>query len=711
MTLSKACFKHFCLFLTLCFSTLFADATTPVRLPQTKIRTIKHSTRAAQHDQAALDKLLQELGVSPLFDYLKKNVSGLSKLSYHTAKDISLPLVAGQKLIFDWGFAGSGELFDQLPELEIKVSDPVYKKSADSLWGVATDWFRSYACKKAKFRADPKLTFLFKLFLLCKDGVSDVALVREELFRLLFKLSMTPSTHLFDGNTVLSEYLPEELVQFFNNNSPDLLQNIDGAWALVTNLSLESVEKYTCDKESVEMDVFVMRDLAQAQSCAEYLANGSEITFEDKMAEALATHGVKQHDIIDYEKFKQYLLKQSDAHLAQYVQKFVGKASFTLGDKNLPVRVKDKIEQLCQTNQLLPQVQLISVDSDQHWVLLVRGKLGLFRTTKMTFANMLRALADYANVKQKIAASDIAESLQDKQALEQAEQERIATIEFLRTEYGKASAQRIQQAVAGLLEKYKDQQEQASECSRVEQLKSCQKQLDDLAEIESDVDNQQDYDNQIKNLQTRIAGLELQLASALAIENNLNVRRELVWTYRCEKEEIDAQLAQEQMAIDAILDETERKTAQLKFAPLKKQYIHYMEQLEKRAQQLEQENECVKELVSVRSALRACSDPTDLPAEKIDRLEELERDVQLIQDGPEAYEVTFLTHTHKSELKQFVGDVMYNSAYGDIKYRLVGVFDYIFQKSSYVQENIDKIVVLITPFIPELLPYIMGEKR
>ena len=195
---------------------------------------------------------------NPVMRFLQTMLADIKDLDYQTAEKVSIPLTNNQILVFSWGFGGSGDPFAPLPEIIPSLTTHTSSVSSN---GTPTGHkhfdptefgqilIQNELAKKAKGitfvknllsqKLTPISLFVLKLAILLKDvaygNITDMAVIQNEITRLVLRLSLVPSMQLLDTNKALSSYFPQELIKIMNSFSPEITQIIDKIWHALLN--------------------------------------------------------------------------------------------------------------------------------------------------------------------------------------------------------------------------------------------------------------------------------------------------------------------------------------------------------------------------------------------------------------------------------------------------------------------------------------------
>jgi len=347
-------------------------------------------------------------------------IETISQLNYYSACKLTVQFPATDYAIaIDWGFGGSEDIFAPLPTIPVKFI-PLNNQSAQKhidLKELGTALLHDQMQHSVK--QIPILSFLFeqqlnpfkvfciKTFLLTKDlyqGRIDTHDVKIELARLLIKLSLSAD---LDGleEKALTTYLPT----FVNSAiTPSIRTYIDKVWTMLTDknksLDLENIEQrltrvvYACS----------FRTEAGAQACL-------ELCKEQKPA-----HFINGTDIKKFSHF-----------------------SATQAPEGMPV-------QLAQAATSSPLDQYITVKTDTaYWVGYTAKDqtLNLYESLELLSIIALCTLKEYIAMHHSFLLANPQEAAKYHNLLEENNKKARRIKDFLVTESGKASIDRLQKQI------------------------------------------------------------------------------------------------------------------------------------------------------------------------------------------------------------------------------------------------------------------------
>lgn len=228
-------------------------------------------------------------------EFFGTTLSLLDNLHYHSAKSIELRLPQAfgvdHVVIISWGFAGSGNLFSELPGARIKTK--VYQDTSDAssaltFGELAKLFMQNKLAQKSKelpflqwivdTKSSPLSVFGIKLALLIKElsQTHDISKFSNEVARLLFRLSLVDNLKLITSDKALSSFLPEAITSLIKATWPEMLETIDSLWKSLTDTKLELINKnISVDDRQVYAYVFKNMQAAQAFHSAFASYNGT----------------------------------------------------------------------------------------------------------------------------------------------------------------------------------------------------------------------------------------------------------------------------------------------------------------------------------------------------------------------------------------------------------------------------------------------------
>jgi len=219
----------------------------------------------------------------------------LAALPYDTAEKVEIP-VNNYVLELNWGFGNSGDWLLPLPAMNFQIKDaPV---NADpSVQGLAFLLARKNLLDKANERVglrkiietaskNPVLLFGLKTILLVKDYKNQPETMRQELARLIMRLSLTKLPEAVAKTTRLTALLPTSVLTLLNAHIPEAGQFIDAAWQAIIQPE-DTAPEMLCSYQCL---VVKFEDTARliAKACEAYNNSSSLV---DDVAASLASRG------------------------------------------------------------------------------------------------------------------------------------------------------------------------------------------------------------------------------------------------------------------------------------------------------------------------------------------------------------------------------------------------------------------------------------
>lgn len=235
--------------------------------------------------QSLIDK--SGINSDKIYNILANALKNAMSLNYFKDDGVTFDFM-GNKISFDWGFAGSGDIFKPLEVISPKFSFAEEQGSTISATSVvkvlafnalkkqggkseAFKWFKN-------FKLTPLHLFGLKLVLLIKslDGDQSASYLFEEIACLLFRLSLADDLSFVDKNKPLTSHLPESLTNLLEDMG-DISGFINQIWHTIVSNKIVPAELAL--KKPVIVHGFVFNDQYLAKETYECFKNYKDNNF------------------------------------------------------------------------------------------------------------------------------------------------------------------------------------------------------------------------------------------------------------------------------------------------------------------------------------------------------------------------------------------------------------------------------------------------
>lgn len=385
--------------------------------------------------------------LNPIFKIFYAAIKNIKGLNYYTATGLVLPLPGtDQEVVFHWGFKGSGSIFTPLPNIKATVRPALLQRlqqhNPSNMKELGFALLQNELLKYSKntqtakwltqANLNPLTLFGLKLILLVKttlDASQTRSTFHAELMRLLFRLSLTDDFKLLDQQP-LSSLIPTELKNILQLQIPGCVEFIDDLWAQRTATPTESKTAY------YNITCFVFRDKDFAEKIQRKMSSYQGAEFTNYATQLI---NLNQHQVVDLASFTQFSNSQT----------LVGFLSTThTNHKHLPTAVAQAITQ----STSFPVTQLIATETGEQWLCFATDQLGITDTIKEVMLSLTKAFRTYIERKKELLTSKNAEAvLYQSQQQQQKHAEEVIN-NFIETEDGAASFERLSQAVTSIVQ-------------------------------------------------------------------------------------------------------------------------------------------------------------------------------------------------------------------------------------------------------------------
>ncbi|KKQ33628.1 MAG: hypothetical protein US49_C0001G0308 [candidate division TM6 bacterium GW2011_GWF2_37_49] len=395
----------------------------------------------------AQQSLLDDSGINSrrIFSILANALKTAASLNYFKDDGVTFDFV-GNKVSFDWGFAGSGDIFKPLEVITPKFSfaeDQIGTTSATSVvkvlalnalkkQGGKSDTFKWFK----NFKLTPLHLFGLKLILLVKSlDDQNASYLFEEVACLLFRLSLVDDLSFIDKSKPLTAYLPESL--------NDLLEDMGGLSGFINQIWHTIVSNKVAPseltlKKPVTVNGFVFIDQSLAKDAFENFKAYQGSDFCEKF-EAFG-QGKFQ---IDPSTFRSISGEVSVEDLASDVNPFarniVGYREFNLDNNTFTGSALDE-KVIKQVKALEGKDGVVSFEHDgKFWVAQVTYDLGAVGALKSLMLTFVRTFKEYVSVKKSLYEGSDKASEDYRIAVKSVDTKRKELEMFVRTVEGKAA--------------------------------------------------------------------------------------------------------------------------------------------------------------------------------------------------------------------------------------------------------------------------------
>lgn len=361
------------------------------------------------------------ISASTLIEFGKKLIENINELHYQTAQEIIIPIPGiGQEYVINLGFAGSGDIFLPLPTVAVNLRMIPQATAAGSfsVADLAKALTQDTVIQQSKqypllswlvnTHLTPFKIFCIKIFLLVKDlKQQEVSLPQtcSELLRLFIRLSMSQNSELKASTQPLSHYMPTFIKDFINKHAPEFIEVTDFLWSVINNPDPAGT----------------VASLTTNLPRTIYACPLSGVT-----AEAAVSVYLETYERLGFDNFKNN----------KGVQIFRA---------NTTTSIPPSLQEAATKVTKVPQLIKAKTDKGTYWIGYVTDRLGTIDTFKRIAALFLCTFKEYIKLhKVHYASNPQGEQTYLKQREEK--QKKVHRLqEFLKTEYGKASTQRLQE--------------------------------------------------------------------------------------------------------------------------------------------------------------------------------------------------------------------------------------------------------------------------
>ncbi len=422
--------------------------------------------------------------VSQVFERIIKDVKHLD-FDLTSKFSIQVPGI-DQEIVYDWGFAGSGDLFSPLVSIKPELRTASGSKNGQDNFmlelgkAVAQDHAQQIGQnipvldKLLKMELTPKILFSLKTVLLLKKiGSIGIEKIQADLLRLFIRLSQSEEFKLLGENTTLSSYLPSWVISSIDKASPSLMIFANEIFDVFAGGgSINEIDK---NNKIVSVSGFTFNDKAKANAVFENIKNIKNINFVSEMSKAIERVELQQESYEVFETFKN--MENS---------KLVGFKDFgSVQNSNLLENLKKEALRV----STFPSVIKIE-DGDESWILYVTDKFGATQTLRLLISSLMQTFNDYKSARSNYFKENATQDVKLRKLLDE-QQRKIAKIDkFLQTRGGKDSKQRVEEALKNINEEFAVNREVSGLQAELNELGKKEKECENLISESSMLNNQ-----------------------------------------------------------------------------------------------------------------------------------------------------------------------------------------------------------------------------
>jgi len=393
----------------------------------------------------------------PACQTMKDVLGTTAATQYRTAQEFKLELPGiNQEICIPFGFTGSGDIFSPLPWVSVtlratKTKTAAAAHDAPNMLALAKILAQDKLIQASKqfplisWLSDQKLSpcklFFLKTMLLVKDLYSqgDILYARNEIIRLVVRLSLTENNGVTDPTKPLSTHLPSGFTDLIKITCPQVIEIMDTFWKTLVSKPHEGDLAQTLADTRSFVGV-VMVDATEASICFQDFKNYTGTTFHQDLEATLASKGLQQ---IAMPALKNVLQKNPNN---QFAQKLYARQSFyTVNPTTTPADMPAELAQTVLKATTLPQTVMIKIGTET-WVGQINTTLDMTETIKMTSVTLLTALKKYVAARTAYFKTHPVEAKEYVANWHAREQQTKLVKAFSETAQGKASIERLDQS-------------------------------------------------------------------------------------------------------------------------------------------------------------------------------------------------------------------------------------------------------------------------
>ncbi|MBY0352912.1 hypothetical protein K2W90_00935 [Candidatus Babeliales bacterium] len=690
---------------------------------------------------------------------LHEFMDNVKELDYYTAKKLALAIPGtGREIVIDWGFGGSGSMFDPLPTVEPQERLIKTDGQQESLAGLGSVLLKNELYKRSKSiplikwlvqsKVTPIKLFTLKLVLLFKNAyTTDSSKVKTEVMRLLVRLMLSEELYSFDQDKAFSSYLPEGSVEMLNGVLPGLVEFVNELWhELITATPSDGAD------DVLNVQAVVLHNHAAAKQCLKQFKHYEGAAFEQDVTGFLQGQGVEVVDYVDLSKLGNIRPMLNGRVMFSPITHLAAVTTF----ENVHENKNFNKEVGIAPDALHIGTLVLHENNGVYWLLNASNKLELAATAKQITITLVKALRAYVAAKKQLLSGTSKKARAYRAMCEKYEAQCAQINEFLALSEGQASQLRLNatlqaiqddaknahqlalnelsQGIAkldqeiakknALIKQFEGKKIAAHLAHDVQALNKERERLHDMRQSYAQEDpaqlleqkkqdlqdllalavkNEQSMSNElaecISDLKKEIAAFDQTQTHQCTLDQKIALRERIAQAYEHEAHVLadGLELKKQEMAWLAGI---RRRVEELKFAGTRLLIENYGANLLERAQRIRTDNKKAIKLREYREALQEV-DAKDLPAKELEKLEQLEQRVGYMFDRSGS---RFLTRAleHQSEWQTFLQDFDGSvEPFAKIKNDLCAKLATIIKRSAHVQENMPVYRQLVYQLLPE----------
>ena len=242
---------------------------------------------------AGLMQPQQAPSAQELVSFTQTLLDTMTSLPYASAQELVVTIPhLNYDLTINWGFGGSGSIFEALPSAPVTVKPSTQTLALNTPFSMTTlgevlvkDGLMQQAHKFPLLQwisdkqLNPAKLFFLKFLLLMKDykrDLYDLGHVRAELTRLIIRLSLAADSSIAKSTKNLSSMMPSFIKDFVASTAPEVIAVMDTLWAALKdpNIAMDDAPSIlTYLPRTVHAVTF--KDKATADTYFDLLSNNS----------------------------------------------------------------------------------------------------------------------------------------------------------------------------------------------------------------------------------------------------------------------------------------------------------------------------------------------------------------------------------------------------------------------------------------------------
>ncbi|QQR48909.1 hypothetical protein IPF37_05100 [bacterium] len=377
---------------------------------------------------------------------LHEFMDNLKELDYYTAKKLVIVLPGtGREIVIDWGFGGSGSMFDPLPTVEPQERCIKNDDQQDSLAGLGSVLLKNELYKRSKSiplmkwlvqsKVTPIKLCILKLLLLAKNAyITDTSKIKTEVVRLLVRLMLSEELYSLDETRAFSSYLPEGSVELLNDVLPGAVDYVDEVWhELITSTPRDA------DHELLNVQAVVVHNKVAADQAFKFFKNYEGDALIDDITRYLQVHGIEVVDYNDLAKLGNIRPMVNGRMMFGPITQLAAVTTFDNihDNKNFEKMVGIAADKLNIGSLVLHE------NNGTYWLLSGSNKLEVGATIKHMAIALIQALRSYVAAKKQLLQGTSAQAIEYREKCENYEKQCLQINDFLASPEGQASQLRL----------------------------------------------------------------------------------------------------------------------------------------------------------------------------------------------------------------------------------------------------------------------------